>query len=113
MAHFAEIDDAGTVLRVLVVPDEQEARGEAFLRDDLKLGGRWVQTSYNATIRKHYAGIGSRYDKDLDAFVPPQPFVSWRLNKKTAQWEAPVPRPQAAGDWVWNEDERVWERTKR
>lgn len=112
MAHFAEIDDAGMVLRVLVVPDEQESRGEEFLRDDLGLGGRWVQTSYNATIRKNFAGIGSRYDKDLDAFVPPQPFASWRLNDETAQWEAPEPCPEATGEWSWNEEHAGWERVK-
>ena len=56
MAHFAEIDpNGGTVLRVLVVPNEQEHRGQDFLANELGLGGVWVQTSYNATIRKNYA----------------------------------------------------------
>jgi hypothetical protein len=45
MAHFAEIDENGLVLQVLVVPDAQEHRGHEFLADDLGLGGTWVQTS--------------------------------------------------------------------
>jgi hypothetical protein len=76
MAHFAEIDNNGVVLRVLVVPNEQEHRGQEFLASDLDLGGTWVQTSYNATIRKNYAGIGMFYDVQRDAFISEQPFAS-------------------------------------
>ena len=69
MAHFAEIDDSNIVIRVLVVPDEQEHRGQEFLAEDLRLGGRWVQTSYNARIRGKYAGIGDVYDEERDVFI--------------------------------------------
>jgi hypothetical protein len=34
-------------------------------------GGRWVQTSYNATFRGKYAGIGFTYDETLDEFIAP------------------------------------------
>ena len=47
MSHFAEIDENNIVLRVLVVPDAQEHRGNEFLSMDLGLGGRWYKTSYN------------------------------------------------------------------
>ena len=73
MAHFAEIDDTNTVIRVLVVPDEQEHRGQEFLANDLGLGGTWLQTSYNNNIRGVYAGIGYTYDPDLDIFIAPPP----------------------------------------
>ena len=72
MAHFAEIDKDGIVLRVLVVDDSQENRGQEFLAEDLKLGGKWVQTSYNANIRGKYAGIGDKYDKKKDIFISPE-----------------------------------------
>lgn len=71
MAHFAEIDSDNKVIRVLTVPNEQEERGEEFLAVDLKLGGRWIQTSYNANIRGKFAGIGDTYDENNDLFVPP------------------------------------------
>lgn len=71
MAHFAEIDSNNIVLRVLVIPNEEESRGQEFLSQDLGLGGTWVQTSYNATIRGKYAGIGDTYDKKKDIFVAP------------------------------------------
>jgi hypothetical protein len=111
MAHFAEIDENGVVLRVLVVPDAQENRGQEFLADDLGLGGTWVQTSYNACIRKNYAGVGMTYDNSRDAFIAEQPFASWTLNEETCQWEAPVAYPEDGVMYVWNEELTDWQAT--
>lgn len=111
MAHFAQIDENGVVLQVLVVPDQQEHRGHEFLADDLGLGGTWVQTSYNARIRKNYAGIGHIYDAVRDAFIAPQPFASWILNEETCHWEAPVPYPTDGVMYTWNEETTDWEAT--
>ncbi len=87
MSHFAEIDpNGGTVLRVLVVPDEQEHRGQDFLANDLGLGGAWVQTSYNANIRYNYAGIGYTYDATRDAFISPKCHDEATLDEATCQW---------------------------
>jgi hypothetical protein len=108
MAHFAEIDESGVVLQVLVVPDAQEHRGHEFLADDLGLGGTWLQTSYNARIRKNYAGIGMTYNADRDAFIHPQPYASWILNEDTCQWEAPVPYPTDGVMYTWNEETTDW-----
>lgn len=78
MAHFAELDDTNTVLRVIVVANddcldqdgnENEAIGALFCHR--LLGGRWVQTSYNGRIRGKYAGIGDLYDPVADEFVSP------------------------------------------
>jgi hypothetical protein len=97
MAHFAQIDDTNIVIEVLVVPEEQQHRGQEFLADDLGLGGVWIQTSYNTwagihteggtPLRKNYAGIGFTYDADRDAFIPPRPEGDWILNEATCQWE--------------------------
>jgi len=109
MAHFAEINEDGVVVRVLVVPDAQEHRGQEFLADDLGLGGTWVQTSYNARIRKNYAGVGMTYDNSRDAFIAEQPFASWTLNEETCQWEAPVAYPEDGVMYVWNEELTDWQ----
>ena len=120
MAHFAEIDTDNIVIRVLVVPDDQEHRGHEFLADDLDLGGTWVQTSYNTQANTHlrggtplhmnYAGIG--YSWDGAGFAPPQPYPSWSLDDNYV-WEAPVPYPtdpSAEDDpvYVWDEDTTSW-----
>jgi hypothetical protein len=89
MAHFAEVDSNNIVTRVLVVPDEQEHRGQDFLANELGLGGTWVQTSYNARIRKNYAGIGYTYDAGRDAFIAPKPEChpdAVTFNEETCQW---------------------------
>jgi hypothetical protein len=87
VSHFAEIDpNGGTVLRVLVVPNEQEHRGQDFLANDLGLGGVWVQTSYNANIRFKYAGIGDTYDATRDAFISPKCHIEATLDEATCQW---------------------------
>ena len=52
----------------IIVPNEQEHRGQEFLADDLNLGGTWIQTSYNGNIRGKYAGIGDIYDPVDDVF---------------------------------------------
>ena len=62
MAHFAEIDSNNKVLRVLVVDNAQEERGQEFLANDLGFGGTWVQTSYNANFGGKFAGVGDIWD---------------------------------------------------
>jgi hypothetical protein len=108
MAHFAELDAGNIVTRVLVVPDAQENRGQEYLANDLGLGGTWVQTSYNATIRKNYAGIGYTYDEGRDAFIPPKPYASWTLNEETCNWDAPVAHPNDGKFYRWDEETTNW-----
>ena len=62
MAHFAEIDSNNVVLRVVVVDNSQEHRGQEFLANDCNLGGTWVQTSYNHNFGGKFAGIGDTWD---------------------------------------------------
>jgi hypothetical protein len=81
MAHFAEIDENNIVCRILVIPDDQEHRGQDFLANDLQLGGTWIQCSYNNRIRKQYPGVGYTYNPNAEVFIAPQPFSSWVLNE--------------------------------
>jgi hypothetical protein len=118
MAHFAEIDNDGTVLRVLVVANDQENRGQEFLANDLGLGGTWKKTSYNTiggvhtsggtAYRKNYAGIGYKYDAVRDAFIPPKPYPSWELNEDSCLWEAPTPMPTDGKIYSWDEPTLSW-----
>ena len=45
-----------------------------------------MTTSINAVVRKNYAGVGYKYQADIDAFVPPQPVFNYTLNDQ-ARWE--------------------------
>ena len=106
MAHFAQIDEMGYVLQVLVVDNSLEHRGEDFLANELGLGGRWIQTSYNGNFRKQYAGVGFWYDDFHDVFISPKPFPSWILDPITWDWEAPIERPNDL--CYWDEDTLSW-----
>lgn len=90
MAHFAEVNDRNEVVQVLVVADAQEHRGQEFLADDLGLGGRWIQTSYNGNIRKNFAGIGYYYDENRDAFIAPRPASEYEFDEETCRWVLPT-----------------------
>lgn len=108
MAHWAELDENNVVIRV-TVGDNDDPNGDEGLQWLIdNLGGRWVKTSYNATIRKNFAGIGFTYDEALDAFIPPQPYPSWVLNKEICQWDAPVAYPVDGLDYIWDEATTSW-----
>lgn len=115
MAHFAKLEN-NIVIQVIVVANqdildengqESEQKGIAFCSN--LLGGTWKQTSYNAKIRKNYAGIGYTYDEGRDAFIPPKPFNSWLLDEDTCQWKSPVDYPTDGKRYTWNEETLAWD----
>ena len=73
MSHWAEIDKNNKVIRVLVGDNNDPAGDEGYqwLLDNL--GGTWIKTSYNGSIRYNFAGIGYTYDPIDDAFIAPMP----------------------------------------
>jgi hypothetical protein len=129
MANFAQLDENNTVIRVIVVDNndvidpntgqEDEEQGRVFCRRMFGSNTRWVQTSRNHNIRVRYAGVGYTYNEELDAFVPPKPFPSWILKEETASWEPPVgPEPERTEEhmqnsmkWRWDEEGLEWKLT--
>jgi hypothetical protein len=117
MAHFAKLDENNIVLEIVVVNNdvitvdgvESEQAGIDFLKD-IYGHANWKQASYNGNIRKHFPGIGWRYESEFNAFIPWQPFPSWKLNYTTFHWDPPTPAP-ADGDtyiWKWSEPNKEW-----
>jgi hypothetical protein len=88
MAHFAKIED-GIVTQVVVVDNEHEANGEAYL-NSLGLEGTWIQTSYNSNIRGKYAAIGDTYDSVADVFATPVVEAPVEIISEPAAIEAPA-----------------------
>jgi hypothetical protein len=119
MAHYAKLNDENIVLSVIVLNNddemidgvEDEATGIAFC-SNLTGYPNWKKTSYNGNIRKNYAGIGYKYDAELDAFISPQPFPSWTLNEN-CRWIPPVPRPTDRKQYAWNEALLQWDEVPR
>lgn len=111
MAHYAFLDENNIVTEVIVGIDETELI-------DGKEPEVWYsefrnqvckRTSYNNNIRKNYAGVGFKYDEELDAFIAPQPFDSWLLDEETCQWSAPIEKPADGFTYTWNEEALDWE----
>jgi len=127
MAHYAKVKD-GVVTQVIVAEPEFF---DTFVDTE---PGEWLKTSYNmrggvyydpetneaaadqsvitgdeGRERKNYAGIGFTYDRDRNAFIPPQPFASWTLNDTSCLWEAPVAYPTDGEMYRWNEDTTSWD----
>lgn len=71
-AHAARIED-GIVREVIVIPymDDDDAKVTEYC-NSIGLAGTWLDTSYIGARRGKYAGVGDRYDADLDEFVSPQ-----------------------------------------
>ena len=118
MAHFARVINNFVV--DIIVADKK------FIDSGI-IGNpsEWIQTSYNTkggvhydpktkkpddgiALRKNYAGIGFTYDRDKDAFIPPQPYNSWTLNEETCLWEAPVAYPEDGQVYLWDELNLQW-----
>ena len=116
MAHFAKLDNHNKVIKVEVSVNEVITDGDGVEQEQLGIDfltgiygtGRYIQTSYNKTFRKNYAGIGMTYDSTRDAFIPPQPYGSWSINESTCLWEAPVARPDDDKIYGWDEATTNW-----
>ena len=102
MSHFAEIDNNGIVLRVIVA--EQDFINSGTVGDSFN----WVQTSFNHNFRKQFAGKGFTYDKVNDVFVRPQPYPSWTKDGNH-DWQPPVAYPDDGNVYNWNEGTQAWD----
>lgn len=128
MAHFAKIDNLNTVVFVTVGNDKDSGKE---LELCARTGDTYRQTSYNTrngiyyepnsdipspdqskAFRKNFASIGYTYDKDRDAFIPPQPYPSWVLNEQTCNWDSPIPYPNDGSIYSWNEGTQVWDKVR-
>ena len=146
MAHFAKLGANGKVIQVLTLDNkdmlnadgvEDEAVGQQYLELHNNWPAQmWIQTSYNTrnnthgsgdnskAFRGNYAGIGFTWDEDDNIFWPPKPYASWVKNTTTAQWDAPIAKPDLTAEqesqneagthsWVyhWNESGQSWDLT--
>jgi hypothetical protein len=103
MSHFVKLDSNNVVTEGIVAEQDfinSGAVGDSFL---------WVQTSYNDSFRKQYAGIGHTYDKINDVFISPKPFPSWTLDA-SFDWQPPTAMPDDDDKvYDWNEDAQAWD----
>jgi hypothetical protein len=106
MSHWAELDDANKVIRVLVGDNNDPAGDEGYQWLIDNLGGTWIKTSYNSNIRGTYAGIGYLYNEEEDIFITPQPYPSWI--RSGSFWQAPTPMLEDGKLYRWDEESLSW-----
>ena len=93
MAYYANVAD-GVVGQVVVLDEDNETQGATRLGE--LLGGRWIKTFEDASLRGVFAAPGYLYDAVRDVFVPP----SWVLTDDV--WTPPPPPPGwSLVDGVW------------
>ena len=113
MAHYAFLDENNIVTDVIVGIDENEII-DGLTPEEIYADFKdqaCVRTSYNAAsngFRKNYAGIGSTYSVEHDAFIAPAPYPSWILDEATCQWQAPVPMPTDGQRYYWIDVQQNW-----
>lgn len=118
MGHYAFLDQNNLVTEVITGKDEGEG-GTDWEQHYAEFRGQpCKRTSYNTqggqhlnggtSFRKNYAGIGYTFDAERDAFIPPKPYNSWKLNENTCLWESPIPQPDNENMYEWNESTLSW-----
>ena len=84
MAYFAKLEN-NIVTEVIAISNDScgeptltfpdtDSAGRAYIANGLKFAGTWAQTSYNASFRNCYAGVGYHFLPDAGEygeFVPP------------------------------------------
>jgi len=117
MAHFTKLDSYNIVQQVIVVNNdvlldsdgkESEQIGIDFCKSLYGQETNWVQTSYNNSFRKQYAGREYYYHKGYDIFIAPQPYQSWALDSNY-DWQPPTPYPTDGELYQWNDETLTWD----
>lgn len=101
VTYFAHINKERMVDKVIVATREFIDSGVVGSPKE------WVETSKDGSVRKNYAGIGYKYEENIDAFVPPKPFASWVLDEQRAKYVAPIKQPTDE-PYLWKEDTQEW-----
>ena len=125
MAHFAKLDSNNLVTQVIVIGNDDITDSAGVETESIGIGicqkliggtTTCKQTSYNATFRGNYAGVGMTYMSNVatlgvastDIFIRQKPAASWSLGINTADWYAPIPEPSVGvGSMGWYE----WDET--
>lgn len=89
MAYYAYLNEDNIVVTVISGRDENDLLDGLDPETYYQRGTNYLvkRTSFNARIRKNFAGIGFSYDNERDAFIPPKCHEEATLNEETCQWD--------------------------
>lgn len=98
MAQFAKLEN-GIVTNIIVV-DDNEADGVAFIKDVLGHDGLWQKAD-------GFVAVDCSYDEENNVYILPQPFSSWTLDEEF-MWQPPTAMPLDGFGYYWNEEALAW-----
>lgn len=115
MSLFAQIDENNVVINVISAEPEYINSGS--LGDP----SRWLECSYEGTIRGRYPGVGYWYLPDRDEFIPPRPetnpsFIWNNQPGHLGRWVPRIPHPGNPDNGIeanWNEAAQRWDIIER
>lgn len=93
MTTYAEINNENIVVNCIIA--------------DAEFIATQTDKTYIQYGENNLAGIGYKYLSDVNKFIEPQPFESWKLNS-SYKWEAPKPHPNDGSAYYWDEDSQEW-----
>ena len=107
--YFARLDEFNMVVDLASLSDElapNEDAGIDYLVDHSSESNRdkWREYSKSGAFRKNGPSWGYTYDATKDAFIPSQPYPSWKLVEDTCQWNSPIAYPDDGKKYYWDED---------
>ena len=102
MAWYAKIKN-NKVAEVTFVVDTLD--GDWLYRE---FGGTWLKCDEKGAIRNLFPAVGFTYDKEKDAFLPPQPYASWTYDEAKKYWVSPVAYPTDGKRYKWDEATTNW-----
>lgn len=103
-SQFAQLNDDGVVINIVIIPDSEIDRGQEYLSLDLGLEGEWIHTNTNS--KNNFASIGGIYSYEHKLFSPSKPYPSWSFDWDNFVWLSPIKQPEGMYDW--HEDVLSW-----
>ena len=90
MAYYATLNAESVVTSVFPGKDNGQDGIADWEKEYSKITGKTCKaTSYSASFRKNFAGVGFTYDQARNAFIAPRPEPAnfYTLNETTCQWQ--------------------------
>lgn len=106
MKKWAKINDQNIVEQVIVLEENKDVD---WITE--RFPGEWIESpekegDITSSGTRGLAGIGLKYDNELNAFIVPQFYPSWTFNREKLLWEPPTPQDNPSS--YWDEESQSW-----
>lgn len=92
MSYCAKVDENNIVVDIIMIDDFPEPQMQEYIKDILRLDGKWIKASDDEVFRYNYPSPGytwNEFVKPDGAFIPPKTDDSFILDTNTYRWKLP------------------------